>query len=146
MRQTRRASLHCCAEPRVAAHRNSKFRAQCATASSQLVERRSFTGIGGPARAGHGDDRNGAVFLRQHDLLDGAFRAQTHRRTLFPGPLGLACRAGLELARRPYLQCAVLRPGIGGTFGFAACRAEALMLAWIAAAIAVFYSLWSVAL
>ena len=146
MRQTGWTALHCRAQPDIAANRNSEFRAQCAAASSQLVGRRSLARRCRPARSDDGSDRNGAFFFRQPHLLDGSLRSQTDRRSLFPSPLDLVLRARLELARRPRLRCAVPCSGIGETFGVAPHRPQAVVMAWIAAAVAVFYSLSSVAL
>jgi hypothetical protein len=54
--------------------------------------------------------------------------------------------ARLELACRPRLRRAAPSPGIGKTIGIDVDSAQAVVIAWIAAAIAVFYALWSVAL
>src|SRR5690349_1464979 len=146
MRQTWWTALHCRAEPDVGANRDPEFRAQCAAESSQLVGQRSLAGCCGSARSEDRSDRNGALFLRQPHLLDGSLRSQTDGRSIFPRSLDLALRARLELARRPRLRCTVPCSGIGKTFWVAPHRPQAVVTAWIAAAVAVFYSLSSIAL
>ena len=76
----------------------------------------------------------------------GRFAPKLTGRALFPCALDLVLRARLELARRPRLRRAVPRPGIGEAFGVAARRPQAVVIGWSAAAVAVFYSLWSLAL
>jgi cellulose synthase/poly-beta-1,6-N-acetylglucosamine synthase-like glycosyltransferase len=44
------------------------------------------------------------------------------------------------------LQCTVLDPGVGTAVGIAARCRQTVVIAWVAATVAVFYSLWSVAL
>ena len=91
------------------------------------------------ARSEGGSDRDGALLFRQPNLLDGPLRSQADRRSLFPSALDLVLRARLELARRPRLRRAVPCSGIGKTFGVVPHRPQAIVMAWIAAAVAVFY-------
>ena len=51
LHETRRTSLCCGAEPRFGNNRDSEFRAECAAASSQLVERGCGAGASRPSRS-----------------------------------------------------------------------------------------------
>ncbi len=93
-----------------------------------------------------GSDRNGALFVRQPHLLDGSMRSQTDWRSIFPSTLDMVLRTRLELAHRPRRRCIVSCSGVGKAFGIAPHRPQAVVMAWIATAVAVFYSLSSVAL
>ena len=64
----------------------------------------------------------------------------------FLSALDLVLRARLELVGRPCLRRAVPGSGIGRTFELTAHRPQAVVTVWLAAAVAVFYALWSVAL